>query len=336
MARTAAILRALARALRRDQSSIQTVAGNNFFIVSLLLLQQAGAFIYLIIGLVLLFPLSTDPLRKIPASRLALWPLEKDQRWALRLASPWVNPVTWLIAAVSVFVARGKVSLGLWGLGAGIIAASFILSSLPIWRQAGLWKNMPHFPGPLDQLIRKNIREMLGTLDFYCAALLSVSAIAFRFAGPKLPPEAYMAMSLLVVLALSSYAQSLFGLDGRGGLARYRLMPVRGWQVLLAKDAAFLTLAIPLVLPLAPLPGLGAALVVLAVGHHATLEHQRAQSRWRFSGGAPVVEGLIQSGLMAMGGAAIFNTGVWVLGVCIAAWLGSVWWYGACWDKWEG
>ena len=43
-------------------------------------------------GLVVLFPLSTDPLRKIPPSRLALWPLDRRERWILRLASPWINP----------------------------------------------------------------------------------------------------------------------------------------------------------------------------------------------------------------------------------------------------
>ena len=36
-----------------------------------------------------------------------------------------------------------------------------------------------------------------------------------------------MAMTLLVVVALSSYAQCLFGLDGKGGLSRYRLLPVQ-------------------------------------------------------------------------------------------------------------
>src|SRR3989442_15566445 len=98
MARAGAILRALALAYRRDQKSLESVAGNNFFLVSALLLQSAGGFIYLIIGVVLLFPLSTDPLRKIPASRLALWPLERREHWALRVVSPWINPLSWLIS----------------------------------------------------------------------------------------------------------------------------------------------------------------------------------------------------------------------------------------------
>ena len=127
MARTAAILGALGRALRRDQQSIVSVIGNNFFLVTVLMLQDAGAFLYLILGLILLFPLSTDPLRKIPASRLSLWPLERRERWMLRGASPWVNPMTWLIAVGAVWVARGKVSAGLWGLCGGLVAACFIL-----------------------------------------------------------------------------------------------------------------------------------------------------------------------------------------------------------------
>jgi len=331
MARTAAILSALARALRRDQKSIASVVGNNFFVVTVLLLQEAGAFLYLILGLILLFPLSTDPLRKIPASRLSLWPLERRERWMLRAASPWVNPMTWLIAGGAVWVARGKVTAGLWGLCGGLIAACFVLSALPIAPRGGLWRRMPHFPGPLNHLIRKNLRGMLSTLDFYLALLLSVAALAYRASGRNLPAEALLPMTLLVVVALSSYAQCLFGLDGESGLERYRLLPVSGWQVLLAKDAAFLTLAVFLVLPLEPLAGFGAALVALAVGHYATVSHQREQVRWRFSAGAPLVEGLAQCALIAMAGSLVSHS-VWVIGACVAAWAGSVWWYGRRWD----
>ena len=69
MARLAAILKALWRAFQRGEKSIATVAGNNFFLVALLFLGKAGSFLFLIMGLVILFPLSTDPLRKIPPSR---------------------------------------------------------------------------------------------------------------------------------------------------------------------------------------------------------------------------------------------------------------------------
>src|SRR5215471_9667334 len=97
MARPIAILKALATAYRRDWTALKSLTGNNFFLITAFLLRQAGAFVYLIVGLVLLFPLSTDPLRKIPPSRLALWPLTRREHWVLRLAgrSPPVCGVWW-------------------------------------------------------------------------------------------------------------------------------------------------------------------------------------------------------------------------------------------------
>lgn len=333
MARPGAILRALARALGRDQRSLQSVVGNNFFIVSALLLQNAGGFIYLIVGLVLLFPLSTDPLRKIPRSRLELWPLEARERHLLRALSPWVNPVTWAIAALAIWAARGRVTLGLWALAAGVVAAAFVLSELPGGPAHGLLRRVPHFPGPLDQLVRKNIREIFATLDFYCGLILTVTAAIWRLTGKPLPTEGLLAITLLVVLAFSSYAQCLFGLDGRGGLSRYRLLPLRGWQILAAKDAAFLAVVIPLTLPLAPLAGIGAAFVALAVGHEPTVNQPRPQARWRFSSGAGIMYGLFQAGVMAVAAAGIFFNGAYLLVPCAVAWALSVWWYGRVIDR---
>ena len=328
MARPLAILKALCRALWRDQQSFQSVTANNFFITTAIFLGNAGGFLYLIVGLVLLFPLSTDPLRKIPASRLACWPLDARDRRLLRLASPWVNPVTWAIAALAVWAVRGKLTVGLWASAAGLAGAGFAASSLLTGRGFGAWRRVPHFPGPLNHLVRKNLREMLGTLDFYCALILSLSALLYRMLGRPLPPQALMAMTVLVIVALSSYAQCLFGLDGAGGLARYRLLPVSGWQILLAKDAAYLLAAVTLTLPLAPLTGAGAALVALAFGHGPSLDRYRAQKRWRFTTGASIPYGIVQSIAIAMAASTIFSTGAWVFFVCAAAWAASLAWFG--------
>jgi hypothetical protein len=328
MARLFAILKALSRAFQRGEKSFGSLAGNNFFLVAVLFLGKAGTFLFLIMGLVILFPLSTDPLRKIPPSRLALWPLERREHWLLRALSPWVNPMTWVIMALALWAAKGSVTVGLWGLAAGLFAAGFVISELRLPSGAAMWRRMPHFPGPLDQLIRKNLREMLCTLDFYCALLLSLSAGIYRAAGLGLPQEAFMAMTVLVVVALSSYAQCLFGLDGAGGLSRYRLLPLRGWQILAAKDAAFLLVTVVLVAPLAPLSGLGAALVALAMGRKPAVEDPRAQVRWRFSAGTSPVYGVVEVMVMASAASAIFLTSVWILLPCVLAWLGSLWWYG--------
>jgi hypothetical protein len=329
MARPLAILKALALAYRRDWTAVQSLAGNNFFLLTAFLLRQAGTFVYLIMGLVVLFPLSTDPLRKIPPSRLALWPLDARERWILRLASPWINPLTWGLAALAIWGAGRIVTLGIWAAIAGLFAAAFLLSALPL--PAGdkaMWRRVPQFPGPLNQLVRKNLREILTTLDFYCALILCLAVVAYRLFAPALPREALLAMTVLVVGAMSSYAQCLFGLDGEGGLSRYRLLPVRGWQLLLAKDVAFLSVVILLTLPLAALPGFGAALVALAVGHSPAVEHPRPQTRWRFSTGGALGNGAIQLIALAMTASGIYFTSTWFLAPAIAAWVLSVWWYG--------
>ena len=327
MARVTAILKALRTAFARDWKSFGSLAVNNFFPISALLLQKAGVFVYLIAGLVMLFPMSTDPLRKIPQSRLDLWPLSPRERTVLRALSPWINPMTWLVAVAAVWAARGRLTIGLWATIAGLVVAGFLVSELPPVRSLGLWRRLPSFPGILNQLIRKNIREVLSTLDFYVALLLSVSAAAFRIAG-KLPDEGRLLLSVLILLALSSYSQCLFGLDGEGGLSRYRLLPLSGWKILAAKDAAFLSIAVLLVLPLAPLAGAGAAMVCAALGHAPSVQERREQVRWRFSTGVSLYFGLLQVLLMAAAGAAIEFTSPLFLLACAAIWGISLWWYG--------
>ena len=328
MARAIALLRALATAYRRDWTAVQSLVGNNFFLLTAFFLGKAGTFIYLIMGLVVLFPLSTDPLRKVPASRLPLWPLERREWWLLRLASPWINPMTWAIVALAAWAAGRTVTVSLWALIAGLFVAAFLISALPLPSGGGFWRSVPQFPVRLNQLVRKNVREMLSTLDFYCAAILSAAMLAYRCFGPPLPREALMAMTFLAIGALSSYAQCLFGLDGDGGLSRYRLLPVSGWQLLLAKDAAFLVVLIPLLSPLAPIAGFGGALMVLAVGHSPSVRQPREQTRWRFTTGATLGNGLVQMIAMTMTVSAIFSTSLWFLAAAVAVWAGSLWWYG--------
>jgi hypothetical protein len=315
-------------AVRRDAKTIGSFTGNNLFSVSILFLalSDRGVFLSLnvLIGLVLFFPLSTDPLRKIPAQRLAMWPLSNRERWLLRIASPWLNPMTWILA---ILVLRRSLSMGLWALVAGLFAIGFVVPSLPWMRRQEAWRRLPHFPGPLDQLIRKNLREILSTLDFYCGLLLSAGALIFRLKG-TLPRDALFPLTMLVALTLSSYAQSLFGLDGDGGLTRYRILPVPGWQILAAKDAAFLLVVVALCLPLAPLAGLAAALVALALGHDAAVNQRSEQTRWRFSTGVSFGSGIIQVLVMALLAAATVYASPWMLAPCIAIYIWSTWWYG--------
>jgi hypothetical protein len=325
MARVRAILAALWTALRRDKS-LGSFSSNNLFLVSVLLLflKDPGAFLVfnLFIGLVLFLPLSSNPLRKVPKSRLAIWPLAARESHLLPIASIWLNPVTWLLVALALWK---SVTWGLWALLAGLFTIGFVGAG-PEAGATGLWRRMPDLPGPLDQLIRKNLRELLSTLDFYSALLLAVAGLILRVAH-LLPQDALLPMTMLVMLSISTYAQNLFGLDGDEGLTRYRLLPSPGWQILAAKDLAFALVALLLSLPLDPLAGLAAALTALAVGHHASVNQRREQARWRFSTGMGFGGSIFQVVLMTLAAAGTTHHPL-ILAAPIAAYTWSTWWYG--------
>ena len=326
MARIRPILAALVTALRRDFRTVGSFSGNNLFIVGVtfLFLGDPGVFAALgsFIGLILFIPLSADPLRVLPRDRLAVWPLSTGERRWLRICSPWLNPLMWLIALLAVWK---HISMGLWALTAGVFAIGFVLPSLPAARK-GLWRRLPNLPSPLNHLMRKNLREMLSTLDFWCSAVVSAFCLGFRAAG-LLPAEALLPMTIVAMLAISTYAQTLFGLDGDGGMTRYRVLPVPGWQILAAKDVLFLFLSALMTLPLAPAAGLAAALTGLATGHYVSVTHHANQVRWRFSSGVSFGTSLFQVIAMAAAAAAVHAFPL-LLAPCAAVYAWSTWWCG--------
>lgn len=217
--------------------------------------------------------------------------------------------------------------MGLAALAAGVVATGFIASSRAGKGNGATWRWIPQFPGPLNHLIRKNLREMLSTLDFFCGALIAVAALGWRSAG-LLPPEAFFPLTIVAMLAISTCALTLFGLDGAAGMKRYRLLPARGWQILLAKDVAFLLIALVLAAPLS-LPGaMAAACVALAVGHRTSVQTLRPQMRWRFQTGPSFGDAIAQIIPMIMAGAAVVYSSPLFLMPCAAAWAGSTWWFG--------
>lgn len=328
MARVLQLLKALWRAVWRGQGSFLSITTNNFLIFTAYLFRQDGGFLYLIVGALIFFPLSADPLRKIPPERLALWPLDRREWWVLRILSPWLNPIMWLLAAATVWAVRHAVTWQLLGIVAGFFALGFVLSDISGGAWDALARRVPGFGGLLGELIRKNLRQMLSTLDFWCALVLSAATAIYRVVDRSTPPEGFLLMCLLVMLALSSYAQCLFGLDGPGGLTRYGLLPLRGWQILLAKDAAFLMVAVALTLALNPLAGLAAALTVLAVGHEQSVKHLRPQIRWRFSSGASLGNGIVQVFAMSVAANGVARTSTLLLLPCCAVYGISLWWFG--------
>ena len=336
MAGIAALLKALGRAVWRDLSSYNSLVGNNFFLFVLLLAQQLSAslFFALILGLLLLFPLSADPLAKVPAERLEAWPLSQGGRVVLRLASLALSPAAWITVALVVKTSSVAVGASFVALAACIQAATVLSTRLlarsPQW---DVLRWIPRFPGRWGGLVSKDLRQMLRVLDFYLALLLSLSGVAYRIFGRPAEKEAFPILAIMVVLALSTYAQCLFGLDWPHGWNRYRQYPLRGRNLLLAKDAAFLLLALILSAALDPLAGLAAALAALAIGHHASVYTPVPQKRWRFTGGTLFPTGLLQAMAMFGAGVGVQRKPAMVLGGIVAIYLASVWFYGRVWER---
>lgn len=317
-----AILQALRRAVQRDLGALWSLKVNNFFFFVMLLVAGAlssglppwSAYPFLaLLALLLLVPASSDPLEKIPAERLSSWPLGRSDRVALRLLSLALSPVFWLLAFTRA-----------WPVLPVLIALRLVIRLPRLTR-------IPPFPllaGRLGGMITNNVREMLSLPDTWLAILLSLLGIAFRLSGARADPEALSIFAILIALALSTWAQSLFGLDPDSAMTRYRLLPLAGWQVLLAKDLAFLGILLLLALPLRPLPALTFGLMALAIGHHSSVRLNLAQKRWRFTAGRLLPVGALQA--LASVAAAFWElrSGPQVLAGVLCLYLCSLYFYG--------
>lgn len=329
MAALRAILGALRRAVGRDLAG--SFRANNLLFLGLL--GRSAEALFVLLGFLLLFPLSSDPLRKIPRARLALWPLSGWQRLGLRLASLALSPVLWIGALVLLKTRRADMALMFCGLAVGMQCA-LALARYMVKRDAhwDLLRDIPQLPGRLGGLVRKNVREMLCLMDPYAAALLSIGGGAYRIFAKHPDPAAFSIMGLLVALAMSTCAQSLFGLDLDSGVTRYHLLPVRGWEILVAKGAAFLAILFVLLLPLDPWPGLTFGLMALAVGHQSSVLLELPQQRWRFASGS-LPFGAMQTAIAMTVGFVEHQRGFPILILAGIAYAASAWYYGRRWER---
>ena len=335
MARVFAILRAVSKSFTRGRKSLSASVSNHFLLLTAVLLQRAGVFLFVIVGGLLVFPLSADPLRAVPADRLKLWPLTSGEHRALRALAPWLNWMTWVVVAAAVWAIRGTISYGLLAAGVAVFAIGFLLPAYVGTPSTRILLHLPSIPGPLSELIRKNVREMCSRLDLYLAVLICACTAGYRVWGPEpLPEQALPMISLLVLLIFSSHASGLFDADGDGGMTRYRLLPIAGWKLLLAKDAALFLIILLLTLPLATLPALSGALALSAAGHFPSVMARRPLARWRFSVGAPVLTyGILQLVVTSMATAGTAYRGPYVIVFAAAAYVGSLYAAGKHFEK---
>ncbi len=321
MVRFRAVLSAVARAASRGSKSWRKVSGNNIFCAGITLMfmgdPAAMGFFLSLIVIVLFLPSSSDPMTAAPRERLELWPLTAPERYGLRLLSPLLNPLTWLVLAAMVL--KG-ITWGLRAFAAGFFLCGFVGSSfrLPSIR-------IPQVPaGALTQMVSKDLRQFFTALDLYCALVIVVPAFYLRLTG-QLPPSAYVPLTALVIVIMSTMALTLFGLDGEDGMTRYRLWPVSGWRVLAAKAIAYLLLVLLVTLPLSPSGGLAGGLMALTVGQFVSVKQVIPQSRWRFRASSPFGYSLAQMLLALLGFAAVTRLGVLWLVPCVAVYAVSLW-----------
>lgn len=330
MARIAAILTALARLVARDQRRFHSIGGNNLVLV-LYFLGPAGLFVMVLAAAALLVPLSSSPVAKIPEDRRRLWPLTPVEWWTVRAGGIALTPVAWVALLLLLFSKGGVAALQLVVAVIAVQAVKYVLARAP---RVNPLRWIPPLPGTLGQLVRKNLREMLSVLDIWIAALLAASAVGFRLMRPNAAPDYRPMVAMLVVIILSTYAQCLFGLEAKSGFTRYRMLPLSGWKILFAKDAAFLLIAGTLTAGVDPLSGLAAAFAVLAVGHHHSVRQPAPQAKWGFMSGALLPVGLTQV-VAAFGASNLVRQDLAFFGVAVAAWLVSLGFYGWMWGREE-
>lgn len=302
------VLKAVGRAANRSSKSLRQVSGNNMFYagVTLAAMTDVHALVFFLvtIAIVLFLPSSGDPMTVAPRERLDLWPLTEWERRGLRIVSPLLNPLTWLMLAGLIW---RRVTWGLWAFVFGFFLTGFLGSSL---RTPSVW--VPRF---LPPLLRKDLRQFLTALDLYCAVLIALPAAYLRFVTGELPSDSHAPLTMLLIIMMSTMALTLFGLDGEGGLARYRLLPLAGWRILLSKGLAYLFLVSVVTLPLSPTGGLAGGLIALAIGQWHAAQPVIPQSRWRFRASNPFGASLGQMLGALAGFAVVTQLGVqWLAG----------------------
>src|SRR5579863_1107967 len=178
------LLKALGRVSWREVRSFGSIGGQNFFLfVGFVALQpESAVFFALILGVVLLFPLSSDPMQKVPGDRRVMWPLLGWEWAAVRMWSLALSPIVW----VAIFLLlRGGWRVGALAIGCGAGAQGLAyfgkrLSGTSSWELASGFRWPPAPPGAMGAIMRLQWREMLRTLDPYVALVLMLSTEVYR------------------------------------------------------------------------------------------------------------------------------------------------------------
>jgi hypothetical protein len=339
---TLAILRALARAVRRDVDTFLLVAHNNLFLFAAVLIYGAiaggmmirGGRIALdsvpfltVLAVPLFFPLASDPLAQAPQSRIVLFPLTRPQRLLLRLGSLALSPILWIAILLLALTRSGSLCVAF--VSAGLIA--YAVTQVATRVSGRIRVRLSELPGSFGSLFRKDLLQLFSLLDFYAGFLIALATVSYRFAARSATPDAMPVMAVMIGFALSTCAQTPFALDRENGRTRYRLLQVHPAKILLSKDAAFLACTLLLTGVVSPLPGLTFAFIALSIGRYPAVRLRLPAQEWRFSSG-DFRFGIAQM----MGGTAMamaeYRVGIQFFLGALAIWLISIVWGAWLWE----
>jgi hypothetical protein len=199
--------------------------------------------------------LSSDRLRRFPVGARSLL--------TLTLLSRFLSPLAWLATIVSLVGLSPLLSAPHPLLG--ILSALFVLAltiavGMVVSQASGRWArrrrarratSIARLPGRLGPLVQKEQRAVSSVLDLWMVLLLSLPAAALSFYA-SFSSTSRQAMLVIVCALNANVTLNCLGLDRPAGLTRYLILPIRGTDLLLAKNVALtVVVAVELMLLLA-------------------------------------------------------------------------------------
>ena len=343
MAQILALLALLKKLMLRELGSFSSVRFNNFLFSILFILSAQGSgaakaafwstlFFQIVILAPLLVTCSVDTQHRLPAERVATWPVTGIQRLLLSCLSFVLNPFFIVLFVGYLFWMGPAAGLFFVLLALIVHGMVFAIGRLPFKLMWAAGLNVSRTPLKAGGIAQEMWRELQGTLDFWTALLIAVSGTLYRLFGRSPEPEAFTILSLFVGIAMSTIAQRMLRLDEGRALLRYRLLPIAGWKLLVTLDMTFLISLAVMVSFLSLRTGVAFGLVAIAVGRYPSLRQRANQRRWRFVGGDPRfgVAQILLGGLAGIGAA---RAGLWVLGIAFAFYVVSVFWGELLWRR---
>ena len=344
MAQILALLSLLKKLMLKELGSISSVRFNNFLFCTLFIMSagmgsgqpKAAFWSTLFFQLILIAPLlvtfSIDTQHRLPAERLATWPLTDTQRLWLSSVSFALNP--FFIVLFLGYLFWMGLAAGLFFVLLALIVHTtvYAVGRLPFKLRIHASLSVSWTPLKVGGIAQEMWRGLQGTLDFWAALLIAVIGTCYRLFGRPPEPQAFPILSLSVGLAMSTIAQRMLRLDEGRALLRYRLLPIAGWKLLVTQDMTFLIPLAVMASLLSLRTGLAFGLVAIAVGRYPSLRQRANQRRWRFVGGDPRF-GAAQIVLGGLAGIGAARTGLWVLAVASALYLVSVFWGELLWRR---